>query len=117
MQDKTWYSILGLDAEPLFLQDHMLNKNIRRVVDIFKSSCADNFCQAVHGLLIMEIISCGKIYGDDLISKGNNAKFAVNQIFGPSVYTGQDQIDGGDIFIDDTSTPIFNPNFEGMYVW
>ena len=25
MQDKTWYSILGLDAEPLFLQDHMLN--------------------------------------------------------------------------------------------
>ena len=24
MQDKTWYSILGLDAEPLFLQDHML---------------------------------------------------------------------------------------------
>ena len=26
MQDKTWYSILGLDAEPLFLQDHMLSK-------------------------------------------------------------------------------------------
>ena len=25
MQDKTWYSILGLDAEPLFLQDHMLS--------------------------------------------------------------------------------------------
>ena len=25
MQDKNWYSILGLDAEPLFLQDHMLN--------------------------------------------------------------------------------------------
>jgi hypothetical protein len=25
MQDKTWYSILGLDAEPLFLQDDMLN--------------------------------------------------------------------------------------------
>jgi hypothetical protein len=24
MQDKTWYSILGLDAEPLFLQDDML---------------------------------------------------------------------------------------------
>ena len=24
MQDKTWYSILGLDAEPLFLQDTML---------------------------------------------------------------------------------------------
>ena len=24
MQDKTWYSILGLDAEPLFLQDRML---------------------------------------------------------------------------------------------
>ena len=26
MQDKTWYSILGLDAEPLFLPDHMLIK-------------------------------------------------------------------------------------------
>ena len=26
MQDKTWYSILGLDAEPLFLQDDMLRK-------------------------------------------------------------------------------------------
>ena len=24
MQDKTWYSILGLDGEPLFLQDGML---------------------------------------------------------------------------------------------
>ena len=24
MQDKTWYSILGLDAEPLFLQEDML---------------------------------------------------------------------------------------------
>ena len=28
MQDKTWYSIFGLDAEPLFLQDHMLSKNL-----------------------------------------------------------------------------------------
>ena len=26
MQDKTWYSILGLDAEPLFLQEGMLNE-------------------------------------------------------------------------------------------
>ena len=26
MQDKTWYSILGLDAEPIFLQDDMLIK-------------------------------------------------------------------------------------------
>ena len=25
MQDKTWYSILRLDAEPLFLQDDMLS--------------------------------------------------------------------------------------------
>ena len=25
MQDKTWYSILGLDAKPLFLQDDMLS--------------------------------------------------------------------------------------------
>ena len=28
MQDKTWYFILGLDAEPLFLQDDMLNRQI-----------------------------------------------------------------------------------------
>ena len=27
MQDKTWYSIFGLDAEPLFLQDDMLRKS------------------------------------------------------------------------------------------
>ena len=26
MQDKIWYSILGLDAEPLFLQDDMLSR-------------------------------------------------------------------------------------------
>ena len=26
MQDKTWYSILGLEAEPLFLQDDMLSR-------------------------------------------------------------------------------------------
>ena len=26
MQEKTWYSILGLDAEPLFLQEDMLSK-------------------------------------------------------------------------------------------
>ena len=33
MQDKTWYSILGLDAEPLFLQDTMLM--LWRVLRIF----------------------------------------------------------------------------------
>ena len=27
MQEKTWYSILGLDAEPLFLQEGMLIHN------------------------------------------------------------------------------------------
>ena len=26
MQDKTWYSILGLEAEPLFLKDDMLSR-------------------------------------------------------------------------------------------
>ena len=26
MQDKTWYSILGLDAKPLFLQEDMLSE-------------------------------------------------------------------------------------------
>ena len=40
MQDKTWYSILGLDAEPLFLQDRMLNifyfKNRKFSSKIFK---------------------------------------------------------------------------------
>ena len=30
MQDKTWYSILGLDAEPLFLQDHMLSLKFQK---------------------------------------------------------------------------------------
>ena len=34
MQDKTWYSILGLDAEPLFLQDTMLNL----LLEFFKST-------------------------------------------------------------------------------
>ena len=32
MQDKTWYSILGLDAEPLFLQDRMLKVNYVQLI-------------------------------------------------------------------------------------
>ena len=32
MQDKTWYSILGLDAERLFLQDHMLSDLINLLI-------------------------------------------------------------------------------------
>ena len=33
MQDKTWYSILGLDTELLFLQDDMLSEEI---TDLFR---------------------------------------------------------------------------------
>ena len=36
MQDKTWYSILGLDAEPLFLQDDML-KDFQGMIESFFS--------------------------------------------------------------------------------
>ena len=35
MQDKTWCSILGLDAEPLFLQDNMLKKYILSKISLF----------------------------------------------------------------------------------
>ena len=38
MQDKTWYSILGLDAEPLFLQDHMLSRYLIRSDNWFYAS-------------------------------------------------------------------------------
>ena len=41
MQDKTWYSILGLDAEPLFLQDHMLKQDF---TCIFLSARANSYC-------------------------------------------------------------------------
>ena len=36
MQDKTWYSILGLDAGPLFLQDHMLNNLDGNIYDFMQ---------------------------------------------------------------------------------
>ena len=93
----------------------IFGKNSQKVLDIFTTICADNFCKVGTWSAHNGDNQLWKIDGDDLISKWNNAKFVVNQIFGPSVYTGQDQIDGGDIFIDDTSTPIFNPTFEGMY--
>ena len=32
MQDKTWYYILGLDAELLFLQDDMLNETFETII-------------------------------------------------------------------------------------
>ena len=45
MQDKTWYSILGLDAEPLFLQDDMLNGIINKfnLTNLFQMKINSNF--------------------------------------------------------------------------
>ena len=91
----------------------ILNKNSRKAFDIFTSTCENDVCKVgiygVHGA----DNQLWKKVGDDLISKWNNAKFVVNEDFSASVYTGQGQIDGGDIFIDETSTPIFNLPFEG----
>ena len=39
MQDKTWYSILGLDAEPLFLQDDML---INILLEVYQNSILES---------------------------------------------------------------------------
>ena len=92
----------------------ILNKNSRKAFDIFTSTCENDICKVgiygVHG----NDNQLWKRVGDELISKWNNAKFVVNEDFSASVYTGQGQIDGGDIFIDETSTPIFNPPFEGI---
>ena len=91
----------------------ILGKGTKKVLGISTRSCANAWCK-VH---IRDIYNgdnqLWKIVVDALISKWNNAKFAVSETLVPSVYTGQEKNIGGDIFIDKTSTPIFNPTFEG----
>ena len=91
----------------------ILGKNTKNVFDISTSSCASNWCEVHTWGIHNGDNQFWKIDGDDLISKWKNAKFVVSESLVPSVYTGQEQNVGGDIFIDKTSTPIFNPAFEG----
>ena len=92
----------------------ILNKNSRKAFDIFTSTCENDICKVGTYNVHNADNQLWKKVGDELISKWNNAKFVVNEDFSASVYTGQEQIDGGDIFIDETSTPIVNLPFEGI---
>jgi hypothetical protein len=92
----------------------ILGKNSQKAFDIFISTCENDTCQVGTYNVHNADNQLWKKDGDDLISKWNDAKFVVNEDFGASVYTGQEQIDEGEIFIDETSTPIFNPPFEGI---
>ena len=67
MQDKTWYSILGLDAEPLFLQDHMLNGwSLRRTINHFGCTnafiAASSFIGSISEFLVLEVWIGGIIW-------------------------------------------------------
>ena len=91
-------------------------KNNRKALDINRNSCKNKYCKVGTWSVSNQNHQLWKIDGNDLISKWNNAKFVVDKIPGPSVYTGQEQTDGGQILIDVTSAPISNPlAFEGMY--
>ena len=90
----------------------ILGKNTKKVFDVSKSSCKNAWCEVNTGNILNNDDQMWKIVGDDLISKWNNAKFVVSETLVPSVYTGQETV-GGDILIDKTSTPTFNPAFEG----
>lgn len=91
----------------------ILGKNSKKVLYISTRSCANAWCKVYTWDVHNGDNQLWKIVGDDLISKWNNAKFVVSETLVPSVYTGQEHTIGGDIFIDKTSTPIFNPTFEG----
>ena len=91
----------------------ILGKNTKKVFDISTSSCANDWCKVHTWYIHNGDNQLWKIDGDDLISKWKNAKFVVSETLVPSVYTGQEQTVGGDIFIDKTSTPIFDLAFEG----
>ena len=56
MQDKTWYSILGLDAEPLFLQDHMLKRCIPGASTIIIAKNIDNMLLCVVQILMKQTL-------------------------------------------------------------
>ena len=90
-------------------------KNNRKALDINRNSCKNKYCKVGTWGVSNENHQLWKRDGNDLISKWNNAKFAVNEILGPSVYTGQEQTDGRKISIELTTHPIFNPTIEGMY--
>ena len=94
----------------------ILNKNSRKAFDIFTSTCENGICKVGLYSVNNGDNQLWKKVGDDLVSKWKNAKFVVNEDFSASVYTGQEQIDGGDIFMDESSTPIYNPPFEGTYI-
>ena len=93
----------------------ILGKNSQKAFDIFTSTCENDICKVGTYNVHNGDNQLWKKVGDDLISKWNDAKFVVSENFSASVYTRQEQIDGGDIFIDETSTPIFNPLFEGTF--
>ena len=93
----------------------ILGKNSQKAFDIFTSTCENDICKVGTYNVHNGDNQLWKKVGDDLISKWNDAKFVVSEKFSASVYTGQEQIDGGDIFIDETTTPIFNPPFEGTF--
>ena len=108
-----WYFHLANPGDEYGL---ILGKNSQRAFDIFTSTdCENDICKVGTWNIHNGDNQLWKKVGDDLISKWNDAKFVVSENFGASVYTGQEQIDGGDIFIDETSTPIFNPPFEGTF--
>ena len=91
----------------------ILGKNSQKAFTIFTSTCENDICKVGTYNVHNAGNQLWKKVGDDLISKWNDATFVVNENFSASVYTGQDQIDEGEIFIDETSTPVFNPPFEG----
>jgi hypothetical protein len=107
-----WYFHL---ANPGDEYGFILGKNSQKAFDIFTSTCENDICKVGVWNVHNGDNQLWKKVGDDLISKWNDAKFVVGENFIASVYTGQEQIDGGDIFIDETSTPIFNPPFEGTF--
>ena len=92
-----------------------LNNWPYKALDIFKTTCENDTCKVgvynVHGA----DNQLWKKVGDDLYSKWENAKFVFTEDFNASVYIGQEQVSGGDIFIDETNTPIFDPPFEGIF--
>ena len=87
----------------------------KKALDINLGSCKNKYCKVGTWYASNKNNLLWKRDGNDLISKWNNAKFAVNEILGPSVYTGQEQTDGRKISIDLTTQPISNLAFEGMY--
>ena len=93
----------------------ILGKNSQKAFDIFTSTCENDICNVGVWNVHNGDNQLWKKVGDDLISKWNDAKFVVSENLSASVYTGQEQIDGGDIFIDETSRPVFNSPFEGTF--